>query len=174
MLPRRRLRTLTLLALAVAFACAWSDHPRPAHPHEIEGEEAEAGHYPNDWFGLQRAFPGTTIPQDRWRAAVEQTLLERSLSRTTLDAGPSLVWSEVGPSNIGGRVTAIASPPGGGVVYLGTADGGVFRSVNDGVDFTPVFDAVGVPSIGAIAVSPVDPNTVYVGTGEANGAVDNY
>ena len=58
--------------------------------------------------------------------------------------------------------------------YLGSADGGVFRSVNDGVDFTPVFDAVGVPSIGAIALSPVDPNTVYVGTGEANGAVDNY
>src|SRR5436190_1367945 len=58
--------------------------------------------------------------------------------------------------------------------YLGAAAGGVFKSTNAGVNWTPVFDRTGVFSIGAVALSPADSNTVYVGTGEANSSVDSY
>src|SRR2546426_5303868 len=100
MLPRTR--SLILLSLAIAFACAGPGQPERTRHREPRGpDEHEAGLYPNDWFGLQRAFPGPTIPQERYRAAVEQALLERSIAQSRgtspLDAGPSLLWRGGGP-----------------------------------------------------------------------------
>jgi photosystem II stability/assembly factor-like uncharacterized protein len=79
-----------------------------------------------------------------------------------------------GPYNIGGRVTALAVAPGGSTVYLGSANGGVFRSDDGGVNWTSIFEHDFGFSIGALALEPGDPQTVYCGTGEANSAVDTY
>jgi len=57
------------------------------------------------------------------------------------------------------------------LAYLGTADGGVWKTTDDGVNWTPVFDKEPTLAIGAVAVSPSNPNVVYVGTGEANWAL---
>ena len=147
--------------------------PRPA------GEPASAMLYPGDWFGLQRAFPNAQIPQERWRAALEQARVERAAvaseasSPFNTQAG-LLTWEMAGPTNIGGRIAAIVAAPAGNPVYFGAANGGVFRSTNFGSSWSPVFDALGVPSIGALAMDPLDPNVVYVGTGESNTAIDNY
>jgi len=54
------------------------------------------------------------------------------------------------------------------VIYIGYATGGVFRSVNAGTTFEPVFESYGSASIGAVAVDPTNPDIVYVGTGEPN------
>ncbi len=81
----------------------------------------------------------------------------------------SFAFRSIGPASMGGRIDDIevsASNPN--VVYLGYAVGGVFRSVNNGTTFEPVFQTYGVASIGAIAIDPKNPNVVYVGTGEAN------
>lgn len=132
--------------------------------------------YPSDWFGAQRAWPQGRIDQDRYREAVRQTLTARreaARKGAATDVGP-LTWTQAGPYNIGGRVTALAALPGGQTVYLGAAAGGVFKSVNSGVNWTPIFDETGVFSIGAIAIDPVNTETVYVGTGEANSSVDSY
>uniref|UniRef100_A0A832I0R7 T9SS type A sorting domain-containing protein n=1 Tax=Eiseniibacteriota bacterium TaxID=2212470 RepID=A0A832I0R7_UNCEI len=172
---RRPLRlaaaTAALAALvAVAFlagrAALGPDTP-PAHRAERPGP------FPSDWFGAQRAWPLDHIPQEKYEAAMEQARVERAAAKAArLDAG--LVWEQAGPFNIGGRVTALAVAPGGTTVYLGAAAGGVFKSVNSGVNWTPVFDATGVFSIGALALKPGDPNTLLVGTGEANASVDSY
>ena len=54
-------------------------------------------------------------------------------------------------------------------MYIATASGGIFKSVNEGVSFTPIFDrAGGSLSIGAVAVAPSNPSIVWAGTGEAN------
>ena len=53
-------------------------------------------------------------------------------------------------------------------VYIGAASGGVWKSVNGGTTYKPVFDKQPVQSIGAIAIDPKNPKTVWVGTGEAN------
>jgi hypothetical protein len=165
-------RRPALIAVALAaLALVVTLQPRPPHPGSARPPE-ESGPYPSDWFYAQRAFPQAEIPYERWLAAVEQARVERAALGT--QAAQSLVWQEIGPYNVGGRVTAIAAPPGGNPVYVGGAAGGVFKSVDDGVSFTPVFDAVGVFSIGAIAVDPTDPNVVYVGTGEANSSGDSY
>lgn len=83
-------------------------------------------------------------------------------------------WSNVGAgfSLVGGRATALASTPDG-TWFAGTADGGVWRSTNQGQRWTPVFDSMPTLSIGALAVNPAD-GSLWVGTGEANVSQDSY
>src|SRR5215218_169390 len=92
--------------------------------------------------------------------------------RAPFDAG---VISGLGIRNIGsaamsGRIATIAARPGkdGKVtVFVGSASGGVWRSLDGGTTFRPVFDKQDVQSIGAIAIDPSNPKTVWVGTGES-------
>jgi len=83
-----------------------------------------------------------------------------------------LQWRGIGPAATGGRIAdlAVSRVPGQPAeIFVATAGGGVFKSVNEGVSFTPVFDqAGGMMSIGAIAVAPSNPAVVWVGTGEAD------
>src|SRR5246127_59722 len=79
--------------------------------------------------------------------------------------------SGLGARNIGsavmsGRVAAIAAVKESGrlTVYVGAASGGVWKSINGGTTFKPVFDKQDVQSIGAIAIDPSNSKTVWVGT----------
>jgi len=72
----------------------------------------------------------------------------------------------VGPFR-GGRVLAVTGIPGDPqTYYFGAASGGVWKSVDGGAHWNPLFDKEGIASIGSIAVAPSDTNVVYVGTGE--------
>lgn len=78
----------------------------------------------------------------------------------------SLHWRMIGPFR-GGRVTSVAGVSGQpNVYYFGTPGGGIWKSTNGGQVWKPIFDSTGVPSIGALAVAPSAPNTIYAGTGE--------
>ena len=79
------------------------------------------------------------------------------------------VWRSIGPAVMGGRIDAIAvdeSNPS--VMYVGYATGGIWKTVNNGTTWTPIFDEQPVSSIGDLALAPSNPNVLYVGTGEAN------
>ena len=85
----------------------------------------------------------------------------------------ALSFRNIGPALMGGRITSIAAVPNasgqwGTVFYIGAATGGVWRSENAGVSWTPVFDSVRTGGVGAVAVAPSDPDVIWVGTGEAN------
>ena len=85
-----------------------------------------------------------------------------------VDAGvySQLCWRFIGPS--GNRVSAVAGVPDDEFVYYaGAASGGVFKTTDAGLNWTPIFDDQPVASIGDIAVAPSDPNIVWVGTGES-------
>src|SRR5213082_2241382 len=75
----------------------------------------------------------------------------------------------IGSAAMSGRVAAIAAVTESGrlTVYVGAASGGVWKSMNGGTTFKPVFDKEEVGSIGAITVDPQSPKTIWVGTGEA-------
>ena len=76
-------------------------------------------------------------------------------------------WRQVGPFR-GGRALAIEGVRGEpNTWYFGAVAGGVWKTLDGGANWTPVFDKQDISSIGAIAVAPSDHNTVYVGTGEA-------
>ncbi|MGI8469570.1 MAG: WD40/YVTN/BNR-like repeat-containing protein, partial [Pyrinomonadaceae bacterium] len=77
-------------------------------------------------------------------------------------------WRMVGPFR-GGRVNGVSGVPNEpNTFYFGSVGGGVWKSMNSGRTWNPVFDSQPVASIGAIAVAPSSPNTVYVGKGEAD------
>jgi photosystem II stability/assembly factor-like uncharacterized protein len=70
---------------------------------------------------------------------------------------------------MGGRIDDIAvveSNPS--IFYVGAATGGVWKTINNGTTFEPLFDEQGSTSVGDIAIAPGDPNIVWVGTGEPN------
>ena len=79
-----------------------------------------------------------------------------------------LHWREIGPFR-GGRAVAVAGVPGSpNVFYFGAAAGGVWKTIDAGATWKPIFDAERASSIGAIAVARSNPDIIYVGTGEAN------
>jgi hypothetical protein len=79
----------------------------------------------------------------------------------------ALQYRHIGP--VGNRVSAVVGIPGDpNVYYIGAASGGVFKTVDAGVHWQPVFDDQPAQSIGALAVDPTNPNVVWAGTGEAH------
>ena len=80
-----------------------------------------------------------------------------------------LRFRSIGPSVTSGRVIAFAVDPNDRAKYfVGVASGGVWKTINSGTTWTPVFDNYGSYSIGAIALDPKDTSVVWVGTGERN------
>ena len=84
------------------------------------------------------------------------------------------VWAPIGPSPMeeppedNGLVTAIAvNPNNTNILYLGTAQGGVWRSADAGLTWVPLFDhqlAIGIGEPAGIAIDPNNTDTIYVGT----------
>lgn len=112
----------------------------------------------------------------RWFLAVMLAALMTgtALAQTAVVKVDSDTISGLGARNIGsaamsGRVTSIDAVQEGQrlTVYVGAASGGVWKSVNGGATFKPVFDKQSAQSIGAITIDPKNPKTVWVGTGEA-------
>ncbi|MEZ5330911.1 MAG: glycosyl hydrolase [Thermoanaerobaculia bacterium] len=92
-----------------------------------------------------------------------------ALARIEIDTNTfgGLEARAIGPAVMGGRIAAIDAVATDPVtIYVGAAGGGVWKSQDDGVTFRPVFDDH-IQSIGAIAIDPSDPETVWVGTGES-------
>ena len=80
---------------------------------------------------------------------------------------PGLHWRMLGPFR-GGRVAAATGVPSRpNEFYFGAVNGGVWKSIDAGRVWTPVFDSQSIASIGAISVAPSAPDTVYVGSGES-------
>ena len=76
-----------------------------------------------------------------------------------------LRWRFIGPT--GNRVTSVAGVPSDPLVYYaGAASGGIFKTIDGGIHWQPIFDDEIVSSIGSLAVAPSDPNVVWAGTGE--------
>ncbi|MGB8524212.1 MAG: hypothetical protein WCD43_14705, partial [Candidatus Acidiferrales bacterium] len=75
----------------------------------------------------------------------------------------------IGSATMSGRVSALTAVKEDDrlSVYIGAASGGIWKSVNGGTTFKPVFDKQAVQSIGAIAIDPEAPKTIWVGTGES-------
>ena len=79
-----------------------------------------------------------------------------------------LKWRLIGPFR-GGRAVAVAGVPGDSTTfYFGAVNGGIWKTSDAGVVWTPIFDGQPVASIGALAVAPSDSKTIYAGTGESD------
>lgn len=125
---------------------------------------------PNESAWLQRTFPHFNHAPDVYRKAVAHTQGMKALAKS-----PGATWDFAGPGNIGGRIVDVAfDPRDSDILWVAAATGGVFKSTNKGRNWQAVFDDQPVLTIGDLALAPSNPDIVYVGTGEANGSVNNY
>ena len=135
-------------------------------------------------------------PELRGEAIVQMERQEKGRRLESLVSGAGLTpaaggaWTAIGPAPLpngvqltsntfaptSGRVTSIAVDPtsAGQKVYLGTAQGGVWRSLDGGTTWTAIFDNAQSLAIGALAVAPSNPSILYVGTGEFNQCADCF
>jgi len=94
--------------------------------------------------------------------------LSASAQSVPADLINGLKWRLIGPFR-GGRAVAVAGVPGDSTIfYFGSVNGGIWKTTDAGVVWKPIFDGQPVASIGALAVAPSDPKTVYAGTGESD------
>lgn len=78
-------------------------------------------------------------------------------------------WDVQGPGNIGARITAVTiNPKDEKIIYAGFSEGGLFKTIDAGKNWMPIFDDQAMLSIGCIAIDPKSPNIIYVGTGDPN------
>jgi photosystem II stability/assembly factor-like uncharacterized protein len=123
-------------------------------------------HYPGDGARVPRAI----VPDVKASAPVGAAP-PAPRGAPVLDSGviSGLRARNIGSAAMSGRISSLAARNEGGktLVYVGAASGGVWKSMDGGTTFKPVFDKQPVQSIGAIALDPTNPKTVWVGTGEA-------
>ncbi len=157
MTNRPTLRFLLLFALAALTAC----HPKQANEKESEAEKD----FPNEEFYLQRAYPDAFMDLK----AYEKGMTEARLMAAEKVNGFDDEWTVQGPGNIGARINTLAVHPANpNIIFAGFSHGGLWRTVNGGQTWTPIFDAQSWPSIGVVTIDPSNPQTVYVGTGDPN------
>ncbi|MFN8525441.1 MAG: hypothetical protein U0821_20270 [Chloroflexota bacterium] len=199
-IARRAVSFLVLLGLLVGLSTA---APTPGGSARVPGADADSADIPPFGRGIvtfqnylderqQHILTLRGLPQDRpdlrIRALQQQAAQERRRGTRTHEVGGP--WTSMGPEPIPngqtqgsttatipmtGRVTAIAvHPTDPNKLYVGTAQGGVFRSLNGGANWTAIFDGAMSLAIGAIAIAPSSPTTIYVGTGEPNASSDSF
>lgn len=190
---------ITAAATSSRGGGASPDRP-PFGQEEGEGEE-EGGDYlrlRDRHIARLRGIEPGRFADPRWRVRavrrerrqkqeqLQQAAQQQPAQDVALSA--SSPWTQIGPENVlngqaldgsdtavSGRVTAIAvDPTNSNKVYLGTAQGGVWRSLDAGANWTPIFDTAQSLAIGALAVAPSSPSTLYVGTGEPHQSLDSF
>jgi photosystem II stability/assembly factor-like uncharacterized protein len=110
--------------------------------------------------------------QSSSKADAEFLLKAFDTYRAMVESSPykAIPWQNLGPTNISGRATdiAVANRAGARRIYAAYATSGVWKTDDKGTTWQPVFENHASTSIGDIAVSPSNPDIVWVGTGEAN------
>jgi hypothetical protein len=146
-------------------------------PEGVKIDKEEYFRMRNEHMDMLRGFD--TAQQDsRSKSIFAMEKSERALEQKRISQNRPLasLWQPLGPAPIpigatnaySGRVSAIAvHPTNPNIVYVGTAQGGVYRTLNGGGTWTPLMDSALTIAIGAVVISPSDPTTVFVGTGEA-------
>lgn len=87
----------------------------------------------------------------------------------------NIKWQATGPMKQGGRIESIACPSGqSSTIYVGVGSGNLWKTINNGTTWKPVFDDESTFTIGSVAVAPSNPEIVWVGTGEILMARSSY
>lgn len=136
----------------------------------------------DEWFYFQRRFPYDYIPAGaRARAVIETRKMEAKLAeqRAKGDRQAAVLaasrWEPIGPTNVGGRVSAVAQhPTKPGTIFVGAASGGVWKTTDDGGHWSTTFDKQEALSVGALGIDYTDPKVIYAGTGENHGHTEEY
>lgn len=119
---------------------------------------------PNEYLFLQRAYPFGKLKEDNLQE-IESWKSSNNFSARLIPVN----WQFVGPENVGGRITDIDIPSSNSqTYYASTATGGIFKTLNGGTNWSPIFDSEITLSIGDLDISKTNNNLILVGSGEPN------
>ncbi|MCA1632193.1 MAG: hypothetical protein LC802_00390 [Acidobacteria bacterium] len=108
----------------------------------------------------------TPTPSAQQPTPTPESIEDASLEMKSFER---LEWRQIGPANMGGRTADVEGVAGNpNLVYVATASGGLWKTTNGGVRWTPIFERQGTISIGDVALEPGNPEVIWVGTGESN------
>ena len=164
---------LTTSVIAIILGYFFTERSNEIPPISERGKKVQPGpdQRPSDWHWLRRTFPYYQADVDYFR---EQMKKARMMREAAAINGLELV-EFAGPTNIQGRVSDIEfNPKNPNIVYAAAATGGVFKSNDMGQTWSPIFDDQANLNVGDIGIDPLHPDTIYIGTGEANGGHNNF
>ena len=122
---------------------------------------------PNERMLLQRSYPDKQFDFIAFHKA--QMKVYNTNFKNQTKSISSLTWNVEGPGNIGGRFNCLAvHPTNSNIIYAGAATGGIFKTTDGGTTWSPIFDNQPYLAIGSITIDANNPNTIWVGTGDAN------
>lgn len=153
--------------LSIAACRSTAVHNQAADARARIDHKAE----PFDQFTFQRSYPDTTFNVVGWRRRLQSVRLNEQVAERSGNpcVGYNASWTLQGPANVAGRTNAIAIHPNNDDILLaGFAGGGIFKSIDGGANWHPVFDEQPELSIGDITYDPQNPDIVYAGTGDPN------
>jgi hypothetical protein len=143
-----------------------------------------------EYFDLRRRNPADEAFDASLAREVAIEARDRQAATTPAEApNTGTVWTSIGPapimnaqtpqdfqqpSSASGRLTDIAIDPVDFRIYAGGAQGGLWRSDDNGATWTPLTDALGSLATGAVTIDPGNRNVIYYGTGEGNLSGDSY
>ena len=132
---------------------------------EMEGADKIRKRF--DDFHSRRFGNGAVIAPDHRAKAIDQVKrMERSkIAEYAMEAQPQ--WTQVGPRSTGGRIKDILiHPENTDIIYIAAAAGGVWKSEDAGLSWSPKMDDGNAIAMGSLCFDPTDPNIIYAGTGE--------
>lgn len=163
--------------LSIVVACAIAGGSATLHAQgRVTQPPDEDVNGREEWFWAQRSYPFSERPYAKM-SQLQQALQSHLARMAASTSAPPLggAWRPLGPDALWvflletGRIAAIlpAATPGG-PMYVGTASGGVWRSTNNGLTWTPLTDNQCTLTTGALARDPSNSSVVYAATGEGN------
>ena len=155
-------------------------HYQPSIPKAVHKKPAAA--YDRQAFHLAKRLPAGSdhLPIDPYRQALEtmadqatfstrqrRFLNQQEKNQSTPSIKLQTGWEWLGPGNVGGRTRALLfHPENPAVMFAAGVSGGIWKSTNAGSSWQPLADNMANINVGALAIDPINPDTLYAGTGE--------
>jgi photosystem II stability/assembly factor-like uncharacterized protein len=122
---------------------------------------------PGEWLQLQRNFSGSQSDMNSFKKVLQSVQLQNFTKMSA--TGWNNAWTLEGPANTGGRFNCLAiHPTNTAIMYAGAASGGIFKTLDGGANWYPVFDDQPWLAISTIVLQPGNPDVIYAGTGDKN------
>jgi photosystem II stability/assembly factor-like uncharacterized protein len=159
----------TAMAYSKKTTLAIGERARKEESTDASGESTSTHKARSTWFQARESWP--------WRES-RIDLLTSERARVAAEVPPAAgvaPWEQVGPRNIGGRMTcAVCHPTAPDRLWAGAAGGGVWHTPDAGKSWQALTDDQPSLNIGALALDVQDPDIIYCGTGEANLSADSH
>lgn len=171
--------TIFLLNFFILAGFSWQ------FAQENDGESPEMIKQRIEFISMRRAGgPGKTLPPNAYSIAMEQKKQITDLSGLHDNPMSMIGWVSVNPngmfynrnsvSYISGRTNSMAFHPSDpNIIYIAAAQGGIWKTTNGGINWSPMTDGLSTLAGGDVVIDPTNSNIIYFGTGEANFSIDS-